>query len=117
MTKAPGGADSSGLPTNRSLRCRSPTRPLYWHGRRPSGKRTMNPLNLVTRVINILLQPRSEGPGIAEERSDPAMLYLRYVAILAALPAVASFVSTAFVGSLAGGGRRAGGAPPAGVGG
>jgi hypothetical protein len=63
----------------------------------------MNPLNFVTRVINILVQPRSEWPVIAEERTDPAMLYLRYVAILAALPAVASFVSTAFVGSLAGG--------------
>jgi len=60
-------------------------------------------MNLVTRVINILLQPKSEWPAIAEERTDPAMLYLRYVAILAALPAVAGFVSTALVGSLASG--------------
>jgi len=68
----------------------------------------MNPMHLVTRVINILLQPRSEWPAIAEERTDPAMLYLRYVAILAALPAVAGFVSTALVGTLASGRLGAG---------
>lgn len=60
-------------------------------------------MNLVTRVINILLQPKGEWPAIADERSDPATLYLRYIAILAALPAVAGFVSTALVGSLAAG--------------
>src|SRR5574341_2209285 len=100
MTSAPDGTASGGVPTNRSLRCRSPTRPLYWHGRRTSGKRTMNPMNLVTRVINILAQPRTEWPAIADERTNPATLYLGYVAILAALPAVAGFVSTALVGTL-----------------
>jgi len=65
-------------------------------------------MNLVARVINILLQPKSEWPAIAEERTDPAMLYLRYVAILAALPAVAGFVSTALVGTLASGRLGAG---------
>jgi hypothetical protein len=65
-------------------------------------------MNLVTRAINILLQPRNEWPAIAEERTDPAALYLRYVAILAALPALAGFVSTALVGTLASGRLSAG---------
>jgi hypothetical protein len=60
-------------------------------------------MNLVTRVINILLQPRSEWPAIADERTDPVKLYLGYVAILAALPALAGFVATAMVGTLASG--------------
>ena len=68
----------------------------------------MNPMNLVTRVINILLQPRNEWPAIADERTNPAALYLRYVVILAALPAVAGFVSTALVGTLASGRLSAG---------
>jgi hypothetical protein len=67
----------------------------------------MNPMNLVTRVINILVQPRSEWPAIADERSDPAQLSV-YVAILAALPAVAAFVTTALVGTLARGRLGAG---------
>jgi hypothetical protein len=67
----------------------------------------MNPMNLVTRVINILVQPRSEWPAIADERSDPAQLSV-YVAILAALPAVAAFVTTALVGTLARGRLSAG---------
>jgi hypothetical protein len=65
-------------------------------------------MNPVTRVINILMQPRSEWPAVADERTDPATLYLRYVAILAALPALASFVSTALVGTLAAGRLGAG---------
>ncbi len=65
-------------------------------------------MNLVSRAINILIQPRSEWPVIAEERSDPLALYLRYVAILAALPALAGFVSTALVGTLAAGRLSAG---------
>jgi hypothetical protein len=60
-------------------------------------------MNLITRVINILLQPRSEWPAIADERTDPVKLYLGYVAILAALPALAGFVATAMVGTLASG--------------
>ena len=68
----------------------------------------MNPMNLVTRVINILLQPKSEWPAIADERTDPATLYLGYIAILAALPAIAGFVSTALVGSLTSGRLSAG---------
>lgn len=60
-------------------------------------------MNPVTRVVNILVEPKSEWPAIADERTDPATLYLRYIAILAALPAVASFVGTAFVGGLAAG--------------
>ncbi len=68
----------------------------------------MNPMNLVTRVINILVQPRNEWSAIAEEQTDIPALYLRYVAILAALPAVAAFVTTALVGTLARGRLGAG---------
>lgn len=60
-------------------------------------------MNPVTRVSNILLQPKSEWPVIVDERTDVATLYLRYVLVLAALPALANFVSTAFVGTLAAG--------------
>jgi hypothetical protein len=59
-------------------------------------------------VVNILLQPRSEWPAIADERTDAAALYLRYVVILAALPAVANFVGTALIGSLVSGRLSAG---------
>jgi hypothetical protein len=65
-------------------------------------------MNLVSRVINILLQPRSEWPAIADERTDAAALYLRYVVILAALPAVANFVGAALIGSLVSGRLSAG---------
>jgi hypothetical protein len=58
-------------------------------------------MDLLSRVIHLLLQPRSEWPAIAEERTDPKSLYLKYIAILALLPAVAGFVSTALVGTLA----------------
>jgi hypothetical protein len=68
----------------------------------------MNPMNLLTRVTNILLQPRAEWPAIADERTDPAQLYLSYVAILAALPAVANFVGTALIGGLVSGRLSAG---------
>jgi hypothetical protein len=65
-------------------------------------------MNLISRIINILLQPRSEWPAIADERTDPVKLYLGYVAILAALPALAGFVATAMVGTLASGRLSAG---------
>jgi hypothetical protein len=65
-------------------------------------------MNLISRIINILLQPRSEWPAIADERTDPVKLYLGYVAILAALPALAGFVATAMVGTLTSGRLSAG---------
>ncbi|MCL4801319.1 MAG: YIP1 family protein [Burkholderiales bacterium] len=55
---------------------------------------------LLGRVLNILFQPRSEWSVIAGERTAPAALYLNYVAILAVIPAAATFVSLAFIGTL-----------------
>lgn len=63
---------------------------------------------LLGRVLNILLQPRKEWPAIAEERTEPVALYLNYVAILAVIPALATFVSLALVGTLHAGRMSAG---------
>ncbi len=57
-------------------------------------------MNAVNRATNILLQPQSEWPAIARERSDARSLYLGYIAVLAALPAAATLISTSLVGSL-----------------
>lgn len=55
---------------------------------------------LLGRVLNILVQPRKEWPVIAGEPTEPVALYLNYVAILAVIPALATFVSLALVGTL-----------------
>jgi hypothetical protein len=65
-------------------------------------------MNPVSRALNILVQPRSEWPAIADERTDPGTLYVRYILVLAALPALAGFVSTALIGTLASGRLSAG---------
>ena len=49
-------------------------------------------MNLVERVKNILLQPKSEWPAIAEEAATPQSLYLGYVAILAAIGPLAILI-------------------------
>ena len=49
-------------------------------------------MNLVERVRNILLQPKSEWPKIAEEAATPQTLYLGYVAILAAIGPLAMLI-------------------------
>lgn len=58
---------------------------------------------IVMRVVHILLQPNSEWPVIKQERTDLQTLYLKYVAILAVIPAVGGFIANAFVGSLSAG--------------
>jgi hypothetical protein len=58
---------------------------------------------IVMRVLHILTQPKSEWPVIKQEQTDLPKLYLQYVAILAILPAVASFIANAFVGTLSAG--------------
>ncbi|MCZ7566263.1 MAG: YIP1 family protein [Burkholderiales bacterium] len=55
---------------------------------------------LLARALNILFQPRGEWPVIAGERTAPVALYLNYVAILALIPAVATFINLAFIGTL-----------------
>lgn len=51
-------------------------------------------MNVVDRAKNILIQPRTEWHVIEAEPSDPKALYLNYLAILAAVPAVASFLNS-----------------------
>lgn len=42
-------------------------------------------MNLITRVKNILLQPKVEWPAIAAESATPQSIYVGYVVILAAI--------------------------------
>src|SRR4051812_16778372 len=49
-------------------------------------------MNLVERVKAIVLTPRTEWPVIAAEPGDAAYLFRNYVAILAAIPAVAGLI-------------------------
>lgn len=53
---------------------------------------------LIERMKNILLTPRGELRIIEHERGDAAYLFLNYVAILAAIPAIAGFVGTSLIG-------------------
>jgi Yip1 domain len=55
-------------------------------------------MNLVERVKAIVLQPKSEWQVIEGESGDPAYLYPNYVAILAAIPQVCSFIGLSLFG-------------------
>ena len=55
-------------------------------------------MNLVARVQAILLNPKSEWPVIEREPGDVGFLFINYVAILAAIPAVCGFVGMSIVG-------------------
>ncbi len=59
---------------------------------------TPQPFNLQTRVMNILTKPKEEWPVIAAEPRDVAGLYSKYIAILAAIPAVCGAIGNAVVG-------------------
>lgn len=52
-------------------------------------------MKLVDRVKRILMQPRTEWQVIEAELTDPKALLVNYLLILAAIPAVASFLSFA----------------------
>lgn len=52
----------------------------------------------IQRVRDILLRPRETWRVIAAEPADAASLYRRYVAILAAVPAVATFIGVTVIG-------------------
>jgi len=49
-------------------------------------------MDLQTRVVNILTRPASEWPVIAEEPADVRALYRNYIVLLAAIPAVCTFL-------------------------
>ncbi len=55
-------------------------------------------MNLVERAKNILLQPKSEWPVIAQESSDTSTLYKGYALPLAAIPSVASLIGMSVFG-------------------
>lgn len=53
---------------------------------------------LVDRAKNMLLTPKTEWPVVAEEPATVKDIYLNYVLILSALPAVATFVKVSLIG-------------------
>jgi hypothetical protein len=55
-------------------------------------------MNLVERIKGILLQPKSEWPAIEGEPGDTGYLFSNYVAIVAAIPAVCTFIGTSIIG-------------------
>jgi hypothetical protein len=63
-------------------------------------------MDIVNRVKNMLLQPATEWKTIEPEQTDAKTLYMSYIAILAIIPAAASFLNLVlFVGPF---GARAG---------
>ena len=54
---------------------------------------------LLARIKNIMLDPRAEWPLIATEQGGMVRILLGYVAVLAAIPAIAGFIGTTFVGA------------------
>jgi hypothetical protein len=55
-------------------------------------------MNVVERAKAIIMTPKTEWPVIANEPGDAGYLFTNYVAILAAIPAVASFIGTSLIG-------------------
>lgn len=55
-------------------------------------------MNLVERAKNLIMQPRAEWQVIAAEPHTLQGLYSQYVMILAAIPAVATFIGLSIVG-------------------
>jgi hypothetical protein len=55
-------------------------------------------MNVIERVKGILLTPKTEWLVIANEPGDAQYLFANYVAILAAIPAIAGFIGTSLVG-------------------
>src|SRR6202163_1693385 len=58
-------------------------------------------MHLLDRVRAILLTPQTEWPVIARERGDASRLFLRYVAVLSLIPALARFIGTSLIGAYA----------------
>src|SRR5690606_41986753 len=53
---------------------------------------------LFARVRNIIADPRSEWALIATEPGDPMRLFVGYVAVLAAIPAICGFIGSSLIG-------------------
>lgn len=56
-------------------------------------------MNIVDRVQAILLKPKETWPVIEQETTDVKSLYTNYLVLLAAIPAVASFIGLSLVGA------------------
>jgi hypothetical protein len=55
-------------------------------------------MELLRRIKVILLAPDVAWPAIAQEKSDASALLVRYVAILASIPALARFIGASLIG-------------------
>jgi hypothetical protein len=55
-------------------------------------------MSLIERVQSILLKPKQTWPVIAAEGGDVASIYTNYILILAAIPAIASFIGLTLIG-------------------
>ena len=55
-------------------------------------------MSLVDRVKNLIVSPTKEWQAIAAEPATVASLYTRYVMILAAIPAIGTFIGFSIVG-------------------
>jgi hypothetical protein len=55
-------------------------------------------MSLIERVQSILLRPKQTWPVVAAESADVASIYSGYVAILAAIPAIAGFIGLTLIG-------------------
>jgi len=55
-------------------------------------------MNLVQRVKDILLAPKTTWPQIAQEPADVKSLYANYIVFLAAIPAIATFIGLSVFG-------------------
>ena len=53
---------------------------------------------LLERVKEIMLTPRAAWPAIAQDPSHPSVLFVNYVAILAAIPEIANFIGRSLIG-------------------
>ena len=58
----------------------------------------VNVTTLKDRVVKILTSPKTEWPVIEAESTDVGTLYTSYIAILAAIPVVASFIGGIVIG-------------------
>ncbi|HEY0767257.1 MAG TPA: Yip1 family protein, partial [Steroidobacteraceae bacterium] len=58
----------------------------------------MDANRVITRAKSMLLTPRPQWPVVAAEPDTIGGIYLNYVFIMAAIPAVARFVSSSLVG-------------------
>jgi hypothetical protein len=59
----------------------------------------VNVTTLKDRVVRILTSPKTEWPVIEAESTDVGTLYTSYIAILAAIPVVASFIGGIVIGT------------------